>query len=113
VSENHKKYRDNPELIAKHLNEALATDNAAVFASAVGTVMRDQNVLALSEETGLRRENLYRMFTGARDPTLGNTMKMLAGFGVQFTVKPRASIKPKPARPKLGRPRSKSNDERP
>jgi hypothetical protein len=40
-------------------------------------------------------------------------MKMLAGFGVQFTVKPRASIKPKPARPKLGRPRSKSNDERP
>jgi probable addiction module antidote protein len=113
VSERHKKYRDNPELISKHLNEALAADNAAVFASAVGTVMRDQNVLALSEETGLRRENLYRMFTGARDPTIGNTMKMLAGLGVQFIVKPRASSKPKPARPKRGRPRSKSNDERP
>jgi hypothetical protein len=53
------------------------------------------------------------MFTGARDPTLGNTMKMLASFGVHFIVKPRASIKPKPARPKLGRPKSKSNDERP
>jgi probable addiction module antidote protein len=107
VPENHKKYRDNPGLISKHLNEALATDNVAVFASAVGTVMRDQNVMALSEETGLRRENLYRMFTGSRDPTLGNTMKMLASFGVQLVIKPRESIKPKPTRPKSGRPRSK------
>jgi probable addiction module antidote protein len=104
VSEKHKKYRDNPGLISKYLNEALATNNVAVFAFAVGTVMRDQNVVALSEETGLRRENLYRMFAGDRDPTLGNTMKMLASFGVQFVIQPRASIKPKPARPKLGRP---------
>jgi probable addiction module antidote protein len=109
VSENHKKYRDNPELISTYLNEALGSDNVAVFAVAVGRVMRDQNVVALAEETGLRRENLYRMFQGSRDPTLGNTMKILAALGVRLVVEPRASINPKPSRPKLGRPKSKTN----
>ena len=108
---NPKKYRDNPTLISQALNGALASDNVAVFAFALGKVMRDQNVLALSQETGLRRENLYRMFTGTRDPTLGNTMKMLAALGVRFVVEPRNSAKPKPPRPKLGRPKSKSADQ--
>jgi probable addiction module antidote protein len=111
VPENHKKYRNNPKLISKYLNDALASDDVAVFALAVGTMMRHQNVVALSEETGLRRENLYRMFAGDRDPTVGNLMKMLASFGVQLVVKRRASMKEKPPRPKLGRPRSKSTHQ--
>ena len=92
MSENHKKYRDNPELISNCLKEALASDDVA----------------ALAEETGLRRENLYRMFRGTRDPTVGNTMKVLAALGVRFLVEPRTSINPKPSRPKLGRPKSES-----
>jgi probable addiction module antidote protein len=103
-----KRYRDNPALISNYLNKALASDDFAGFVGAIDTVMRAQNVVALSEETGLRRENLYRMFEGDRDPRLGNTMKMLASFGVQFAVKPRTSVKVKPPRPKLGRPRSKA-----
>ena len=93
-------YRD-PALISEYLNEALASDDLAGFVGAIDTVMRAQNVMALSEETGLRRENLYRMFGAHRDPKLGNTMKMLASFGVQFAVKPRTSVKVKPPRPKL------------
>jgi hypothetical protein len=46
------------------------TDNAAVFASAVGTVMRDQNVLALSEETGLRGETFSGCLPGPEIPPL-------------------------------------------
>jgi probable addiction module antidote protein len=106
------RYRDNPALISEFLNEALASDDLAVLVGAISAVMRTQNVVALSEETGLRRENLYRMFEGDRDPRLGNTMKVLASFGVQFAVKPRTSIKVKPPRPKLGRPRSLVDDER-
>jgi probable addiction module antidote protein len=106
------RYRDNPALISEFLNEALASDDLAVLVGAIAAVMRTQNVVALSEETGLRRENLYRMFEGDRDPRLGNTMKVLASFGVQFAVKPRTSIKVKPPRPKLGRPRSPADDER-
>ena len=103
-------YRDNPTAIAKYLTEIIKKNDLAILVRAIGNVMRAQNVKALSEETGLRRENLYRMFAGHRDPTLGNTMKILASFGVQLAVKPRTSIKVKPPRPKLGRPRSKAVD---
>ena len=103
-------YRDNPTAIAEYLTEILMKNDLAVLVHAIGNVMRAQNVKALSEETGLRRENLYRMFAGHRDPTLGNTMKILASFGVRFAVEPLTSIKVKPPRPKLGRPRSTRAD---
>ena len=103
-----RKYRNNPDVIAEYLNKAIASEDFAVLIRAIGMIIRAQNVFALSEETGLRRENLYRMFAGDRDPTLGNTMKILASLGVQLAFKPRTSIKVKPPRPKLGRPRSKA-----
>jgi len=103
-------YRDNPTAIAGYLTELLKKNDLAILVRAIGNVMRAQNVKALSEETGLRRENLYRMFAGHRDPTLGNTMKVLASLGVQLAVKPRTPMKVKPPRPKLGRPRSKPAD---
>src|ERR1700693_328733 len=104
------RYRDNPTAIAGYLTEILMKNDLAVFVQAIGNVMRAQNVKALSEETGLRRENLYRMFAGHRDPSLGNTMKVLASFGVHLAVDPLTSIKVKPPRPKLGRPRSTPAD---
>jgi probable addiction module antidote protein len=104
-------YRDNPTAIADYLTELLRKNDLAILVRAIGNVMRTQNVKALSEETGLRRENLYRMFAGNRDPTLGNTMKILASLGVQLAVKPRTSIKVKPLRPKLGRPQSEWTPE--
>ena len=103
-------YRDNPTAIAEYLTEVLKKNDLAILVRAIGNVMRAQNVKALSEETGLRRENLYRMFAGHRDPKLGNTMKVLANFGVQLAVEPLTSIKAKPPRPKLGRPGSTPAD---
>jgi probable addiction module antidote protein len=103
------KYRDDPAAIAEYLDHALTRDDLSDFVRAVGAMMRAQNVVALSEETGLRRENLYRMFAGDRDPRLGNTMKVLASLGVQFAIKPRSSPRPKKPRPKLGRPKSEAS----
>jgi probable addiction module antidote protein len=97
-------YRDNPTAIADYLAEILKKNDLAILVQAIGNVMRAQNVKALSEETGLRRENLYRMFAGHRDPKLGNTMKILASLGVQLAVEPRTSIMVKSLRRKLGRP---------
>src|SRR4030081_2099501 len=96
-------YRDNPAAIAQYLTEILKKKALAALVQAIGNVMRAQNVKALSEETGLRRENLYRMFAGHRDPTLGNTMKILGSLGVQLAVETLTSMKVKPARPKLVR----------
>jgi probable addiction module antidote protein len=80
-------------MISKYLTEALRSDDLVVIAHAIGNVLRAQNVMALSRETGLQRENLYKMFNGHRDPRLGNIMKILASFGVQLTVTPRTEGK--------------------
>lgn len=102
------KYRDNPKAMAEYLNEAIDRQNdLGVIVRAIGKVLRAQNVLALSEETGLRRENLYRMFTGLRDPRLGNTIKVLESLGLQLAFKPLETTKTKMPRAKLGRPPSK------
>jgi probable addiction module antidote protein len=83
------KYAGNPKMIAQYLNEALATDDLAFITRAVGVIIRAQNVVALSKETGLNRENLYRSFKGtAVDPKLGSVLKVLAGLGVKLVVKP-------------------------
>jgi probable addiction module antidote protein len=99
-------FRDNPTAVAAYLSEAFAKNQFTDLVRAIGLMMRAQNVKALSEDTGLRRENLYRMFDGKRDPTLGNTIKVLDSLGVKLVAKPQKAIKAKPARPKLGRPKS-------
>jgi probable addiction module antidote protein len=95
-------YRDNPEAISDHLNEAFASDELPVLITAIKRVMRAQNVLALSEETGLQRENLYRTFRGDVDPRLSIVLRLFSGMGVQLMVRPRDSIKQKSPRPKPG-----------
>jgi probable addiction module antidote protein len=98
-------FRDNPAGIASHLTEAFETDDLATILAALRDVLRAQNVMALSRATGLRRDRLYKTFGGTIDPDLSRVMKLLEGLGVQMIVKKRTTIKPQPARPKLGRPR--------
>jgi probable addiction module antidote protein len=100
-------FRDNPAAIAEYLNRALGSGELADFLSALDAVIRAQNVIALSEVTGLPRANHYRMFART-NPGLANTMKVLAGLNVQFAIKVRSSPTPKRPRPKLGRPKLQS-----
>jgi probable addiction module antidote protein len=102
-----KKFRDNPAAIAEYLDRALGSDDVANFLGALDAVIRAQNVIALSEVTGLPRANHYRMFART-NPGLANTMKVLAGLNVQFSIKVRSTPTPKRARPKLGRPKLQS-----
>jgi|KBSMisStaDraftv2_1062788.scaffolds.fasta_scaffold1118476_1 probable addiction module antidote protein len=101
--------RDNPVAIADFLTRAMETNNLEIIVTALGAVIRAQNVLAVSEAAGLRREGLYRTFSGNGDPRIGRLLKLFAALDVQLVVKalPR---KPKPPRPKLGPPfRTKSD----
>jgi DNA-binding phage protein len=42
------KYRDNPKMIAKHLNHALATGDGIIIAQAIGAMIRAQGVTSVS-----------------------------------------------------------------
>jgi probable addiction module antidote protein len=100
--------RDNPLNIAAHLNNAFATDDFAMILKALGEAMRAQNVSALSRATGLRRDRLYKTFGGDIEPDFSRVLKLLEGFDVQITIKPREVKRAKPPLPKLGRPRKRS-----
>src|SRR6266404_3220197 len=62
------KYRNNPKMIAKYLNHALAKGDGILIAQAIGDMIRAQGVTRVSQKIGLRRESLYRSFRGHSGP---------------------------------------------
>jgi probable addiction module antidote protein len=97
------RFRENPSVIAEYLTEAFDQNDLGAVVLAINSVMRAQNVMALAEATGLRRDRLYRTFGGDVNPQLGRVMELFAGLDVQLVVKP-LEPKKKTPRPKLGRP---------
>jgi probable addiction module antidote protein len=100
-----KKYRDNPAAIAEYLTDAFEKNDLIAVLGAMQSVLQAQNVQALSEITGLRRENLYRTFRGKADPLFSRILSLFAVLDVRFVVQP-LPLREKPPRPKLGRPPS-------
>ena len=99
-------YHDNPCAIAEFLSEALKTNKLHSILDAIKSVLLAQNVTALSEATGIRRESLYRSFSGKVDPPLSRVLSLFDGLDVRLEVKPLVARKERPPRPKPGRPRS-------
>lgn len=101
------KLRDNQVAIAEFLTDAFATNDVRLVVEAFKTAMRAQNVVALAESAGMRRESLYRTFGGTADPKVSSVIKLLVAMNVQLIVKPVPS-KLKAPRPKPGRPKKSS-----
>jgi probable addiction module antidote protein len=99
------KYRENPAAIADYLNVAFAKNSLDAIVDALKFVMQVQNVKALSEATGMRREGLYKTFNGKKDPQLGRILSLFDGLDIRIVVEA-LPTKEKPPRPKLGRPLS-------
>jgi probable addiction module antidote protein len=82
------KYRDNPEMIAKYLNVAFATGDQALATKAIGDMMRAQGMSSFSQKVGLRREGLYRSFSGNAGPGFDTVMQVLGALQIQIVAKP-------------------------
>ena len=83
-----KSLRDNPAAIAEYLNKALAKNDLQTILQALKFVVRAQNVMALAEVTGMRRQSLYRSFSGDTNPTIDRVLGLLAGLGVGLITQP-------------------------
>jgi probable addiction module antidote protein len=82
------KYRGNPKMIAKYLNDALATDNAGLIAKAIGDMVRAQGASRFSRKVELRRESLYRSFGGQMGPGFDTVIKVLVALDIRLLAKP-------------------------
>ena len=80
--------RDNPMAIAEYLSTAFAKNEFRAILEAINLAMRAQNVLALAEAMGIRREPLYRSFGGNIDPFFGRVLVLFRALDVQLTVTP-------------------------
>ena len=79
-------YLETDEDIAAFLDDALQTGNAGYIAHAVGVVARAKVMTALSQKTGIAREQLYRSFSGQGNPTLKTTFSVLEALGIKLSV---------------------------
>ena len=84
------KHLNNPKLISKYLNDALATDDPAFTTRAIGDLARAHGMGAIAEEANVDRAGLYRSLSGNMDPAFGTVLKVLTALGIQFVAKPTA-----------------------
>lgn len=64
------------------------SDMPEAFLKAVETVAKARGFSNFAKKTGLNRENLYRIFSNERTPTLDSLVKILDALGFKLTITP-------------------------
>ena len=77
-------YLDTAEDVALYLDAALAENDPALVAAALGDIARSKGMSAIARETGLSRESLYRSLSPNGNPELGTILKVAESLGIRF-----------------------------
>jgi probable addiction module antidote protein len=81
----------NPDDAAHYLNACLEDENPRVFLLALRDVADAHGgIRALSRDTHLNRENLYRMLSKSGNPSLDSLAAVLNGCGLRLAIQPAA-----------------------
>lgn len=77
----------NPEEAAAYLDAALEAGDRAAFLLAIKNVVDAfGGVTQISRDTGLNRENLYRVLSERGNPELNSLEKLLKALGLRLSV---------------------------
>ena len=74
------------EEITEYINEAFQDVDPRVFLIALGNVVRAKGVSQVAKETGLGRESLYKIFSGAASPRWATLKRLLDNLDIQLTL---------------------------
>jgi len=74
------------EAIAAFVEDAFRSEDAGYIAHALGVVARAKGMTQIASETGLSREQLYRSFSEAGNPTLKTTIAVMKSLGIALTA---------------------------
>jgi probable addiction module antidote protein len=81
-----------PQIAKEYLNDALEDGSPEMFLKALLNVTQAQNnVAAVAEKAGIKRETIYRAFSRRGNPTLGTLNSVLGVLGLQLNVTTRGS----------------------
>lgn len=74
--------------IAAFMADAFESGDAGYIANALGIVAKAKGMTQIAHQTGLSREQLYRSFSEAGNPTLRTTLSVMKALGIDLTAKP-------------------------
>jgi probable addiction module antidote protein len=83
-------YLDNSEATEAYLTEALATNDPALIAAALGDVARAKGMSSVASATGLSRESLYKSLSENGNPELATVLKVMGAVGFSLAAKHQA-----------------------
>jgi probable addiction module antidote protein len=75
-------------MIAKYLNNALASGDVALITKAIGDMVWAQGPSRFSRKVGLSREGLYRSFGGQMGPGFDTVIKVLLALDRRLVTMP-------------------------
>jgi probable addiction module antidote protein len=79
-------YLDSQEAVEAYMEEALATDDPAFIAKALGVVARARGMSHIAKQTGLSRESLYKSLSAEGNPEFGTIIRVMDALGLKLTV---------------------------
>lgn len=81
-------YLNTPEEVRAYLEACLEDNDPQLFIYALGVVSRSKGMTAISEQTGLGRESLYKSFGAGKHPRFETVFKVVNALGLKFAVNP-------------------------
>jgi probable addiction module antidote protein len=75
-----------PADIAAYLDTYLEDGSSTELRSALNTVARSHGMSALSRETGISREALYKALGSEGNPTLDTLLRIIRALGLRLSV---------------------------
>ena len=81
-------YLDDAESLAAYMSEALATEDPAFIADALGVVARARGMSEIARESGLSRESLYRALSPDGNPEFNTILRVVRSMGLRLSTTP-------------------------
>jgi probable addiction module antidote protein len=78
-----------PDFAAHFLAAAIAEGDEEFLSEALAKVVKAHGSTKVAEESGIARQALYKMLSGAGNPSFKNVSKLLEAVGLELTIKSR------------------------
>lgn len=79
-------YLNSDEAVGAYMEEALATNDPAFIAKALGTLARAHGMAQIAKKTGLSRESLYKALSIDGNPEFATIIRVAGALGLKFSV---------------------------
>ena len=82
--------KKDPDFAAEYLNAAINDDDPRVFLLALGDLTKAKGMSAVSNKTGLNRENIYRIVSANGNPQIKSVFALMDALDLSLRTEPKA-----------------------